>query len=333
GVHSILLDRLGRLWVGSVGLICLDPETQPIRFIRYFDRVYSPVIGQRAFALSERNDGGLWVAGYGLALVRMDSSGNTRLSTFERSQDLGREILSAFETDQAGNLWVAVGHVGLARISPERFVRYSEADGLKGRNVAGLAESRQGTLTAINRNQYAWNLFDGSGFHSMIPRLPPSVTDMAWGVGQIVHQDRQGGWWVASGQGLLHYGPADTPEKLSGTPPIERITQRNGLPAPPVVLQIFEDSGGAIWAGLLDGIARRDPATGQWQNWDHAALAASPSALAPVPAESFAEDRSGGVWAGLGRAGLVRFRNGGVQRFTRIVPDIINQLFADTNGR
>jgi ligand-binding sensor domain-containing protein len=332
GVTSIHVDSRGRLWIGGLGLACFDPQTEPMRLIKYFDQAFSPVIGVRAVALSETRDGDLWVAGLGLARLSLDASGRARLLTYETSEDLGREVVSTLELDSTGNLWVGLGHLGLARISPERFVRYTEADGLKSRNVAGIAESRRGGLLAISRDEYAWNLFRGAEFRAILPRLPRSgLGVMGWGVSRIVQQDREGGWWVASGYGVLHYSPTEAPERLADTPPAELLTKLSTLPTPIVVLQIFEDSRGAIWIGTLEGIGRRDPVTRRWRSWSPTDLEREPRG--PVPAETFVEDHNGTIWAGLDNFGLVRFRGDGFERFTRNVPGRINELFVDSHGR
>jgi ligand-binding sensor domain-containing protein/signal transduction histidine kinase len=330
GVYAMHLDGQGRLWLAGWGLHCLDLDANPVRLIESLGHEFSPAVGERVFALLPARDGSVWIGGKELGILTPQKHNRQeRFRTYETSQDLGREYITALEEDSEGNLWMGLGHLGLARISRDRFVRYSEADGLNMKAVTGMTESRQGALLAVSWG--VWNEFDGRRFHTFVPGRPGFAKDSGWGVSRTVEQGRDGRWWAASMSGLLEYPAMDVPRQLARRMPSRLFTHLDGLASPEVVLQIFEDSRGRIWVGTLGGIARGDPSTGQWRSYGRFEL----GCYCPdrsVAAETIAEDRAGGIWVGIENVGLVRFRDAGFERFGQAIPQAINSLFVDSRG-
>ena len=205
---------------------------------------------------------------------------------------------------------------------------YSEADGLASTKIAGMITGRQRPLViTIDQHAYTWNEFDGNRFFKIVPRLPTSISSLGWGSGGILHHGRDGDWWAASEDGLLHYPVAENPRQLSGLLPTEVLTEKDGLSSR-VILQLFEDSRGDLWVGTLNGVTRRERSTGRW----HAQLAKDLTGE-PAAVETMTEDRFGVVWLGMDDQGLARFREGRFERITRGVPKGINSLFVDSRGR
>src|SRR5262249_9687855 len=149
--------------------------------------------------------------------------------------------------------------------------------------------------------QWTLNELRGSRFVPTPLRVPhPGST---WATGNTLLQDREGGWWAASGFGVARYAASMDARNLKEKRPERIYSVRDGLPNE-TILQMFQDSRGDIWAGTTDGLGHWRRATGRWQGFRTADLI--PTAPNTAAVHSFAEDRSGDVWAGLYTGGLVR---------------------------
>jgi signal transduction histidine kinase/ligand-binding sensor domain-containing protein len=324
-VDAIHSEQDGRLWIGEWGLTHLDPRAQPPAVIEHLGGETSPVLSQRVFAISEDPRGGLWVAGAGIARLESDPSRRERVRGLALPPGWN-EFVSSLECRGAA-VWAGVGRMGLIALSDTGFSSYGKPDGLE-EMFAGMFVGRQHPVVVTYTNGgFAWNDFDGRRFTRSVPKVPASVRSVGWGVGGVVLQSMDKEWWQVSDAGLLHYARAEDPSQLNGRMPIGVITGTNGLPDG-VVLQLFEDSGGNLWAGTLSGVTRRERKTGKWRPRRSQELAGVSKSV-----ETFAEDRSGTVWMGVSGAGLLRYRGGRFERVTRGIPKIVNDLFVDSRGR
>ena len=324
-VAAIHMDKGGRLWIGEWGLTSLDVERDPPRKLEHLGGETSLVLVNRVSAIRDAPGGELWIAGYGLGRLRPGSQPSIgRFHPVDTSPEWTQYCL-ALEADDGGNVWAGVNGMGLLAIAAARLVHYTEADGLTSTKVAGMLADRPRPLL-ITESPYRWNEFDGHRFVTMVPRIPSPVRSMGWGDGSIVLQTRDREWWVSSESGLLRYPAAESPRQLAGVPPKQVLGPKDGLPN--VILQLFEDSRGDLWAGGLEGVARRESASGQWHMHFTTGLAGESRAV-----ERIAEDHAGAVWLSLHNLGLERFRAGRFEEMPRGVPRGINSLFVDSRGR
>jgi streptogramin lyase len=153
---------------------------------------------------------------------------------------------------------------------------------------------------------------------------------VTWAVGQPVVQDRDGGWWAASGDGVLRYAAAADASQLKGRAPQQIYSVQDGLPNS-IVLRVFQDSRGNNWAGTADGVACWNRLNRRWRGFRGAELVPGSGSAA---VHAFAEDRSGAVWVGLSPRGLVRFRGSEFEQVPGEAPrGSVNSLLADDEGR
>ena len=77
-------------------------------------------------------------------------------------------------------------------------------------------------------------------------------------------QDRRGGWWIPTSEGLLRFAPGPV-SSLTTARPASTYTRRQGLRSNSI-FRLFEDSRGGIWVATYaegaNGLARIDPVTG-----------------------------------------------------------------------
>jgi ligand-binding sensor domain-containing protein/signal transduction histidine kinase len=325
-INSMLVDGYDRLWVGSYGLAGVDTKTEPPRVLPPED-IPDKTPGLIT-ALYPGERGEIWIGGStGLARFRPDAS-PPDVQVFMPSDAFPIDHVGAIGQDVRDNLWLAVGTRGVVRIAAGSFELFTRADGLESVEVLGLMESLRGTLYAVT-GQWTLNELRGGRFVPIPLRVPmPGAT---WAIGKTLVQDREGAWWAASGAGVVRYAAAMDARDLRGKPPERVYSVRDGLPNS-MILRIFLDSRGDIWAGTTDGVGHWNRATGRWRAFRTAELI--PGSTDKAAVHSFAEDSSGDVWAGMYPSGLVRFRGLGCEFLTYEVPrGAINSLFSDSQGR
>jgi len=139
GVHALVPDSSGGLWVGTAGwLLRLLPDgsARPAEL---------PFIGTMHTLL--RDGRALWI-GTSVGLVRfVPDSGTHTWFRHEpgRPGSLGHDVVLALHRDRAGRLWVGTNS-GLNRFEPAggQFVQYTEADGLPSAVIYSILEADGG---------------------------------------------------------------------------------------------------------------------------------------------------------------------------------------------
>ena len=326
-IRALLIDRDGTLWAGGLGLYTLDSRQASPQLRRY------PTVHFLADiqSLYQDSQGRIWIGSFGVMRVQAADShaGALRVQSFDRNSPLGSQYAFAFSEDSAGNLWIALGALGAARVLKPGFSQFDEADGLESKTVQSVFETHEGALLAVSGARHTLNQFDGSRFTPIQPPAP-GIGAFGWGEDRIVLEDRRGEWWLATGVGLLRYPKVARPSDLVHTSPKAIYRRDDGLPDT-AITRLFEDSRGDIWIGTGSGVARFRAGAGTLEDLSPAFRAAL--GHDPVP-HSFAEDRGGAVWAGFYHGGLVRYRDGRAEAIRQGLPaGSINSLLIDHTGQ
>ncbi|HEX5716126.1 MAG TPA: two-component regulator propeller domain-containing protein [Thermoanaerobaculia bacterium] len=263
-----------------------------------------------------------------------------RLRRWTEDNGLVDSSLTAVAEDRDGNLWLGTEGRGVMRVARHGFIGYTANEGLANPQVLSIFQGGDGALYVHSGNTYQRELwlhrFDGSRLAAVRPRLPPQIAYLGWSVHQSAVLDRSGGWWIATGQGLLRYPAGTRFEDLGSVLPAV-IAARDGLGGNSVE-RIFEDSRGDLWiatngARPLTQMAR---ATGKLRSFgreEGLAAESVPSALA--------EDRAGQIWIGLEQGGVLRLnpKGPGSARLERFGPEHglpdapVTDLHVDARGR
>ncbi len=143
-INSVLQDRRGRLWAGSMGgLHLIDPDSGSARrFVHQPDDPAS-LSGNLVRSLLETRDGTIWIGTHsGLNRVR-ETDGTLRFERFGLADGLPDATLYGLLEDRQGRLWMSSNR-GILRLDPAtRAVRrYGIRDGLQGREFNGGAQLR-----------------------------------------------------------------------------------------------------------------------------------------------------------------------------------------------
>src|SRR5688572_27577179 len=211
GVDSILEDRAGNLWLGTMGggLLRLDRERR--RFVRYRNHLGKPD------SLAENH----------VALLRQDRQGNiwanlreTGVSFFGSAKPLFKtlwqesgnpnspnsrdgSVVKAIHEDRQGTLWMGT-EAALIRMDRKtgQHSAYRSAGSAFNNNVISIGEDSSGGIWAGTYGQGLKRLNRAGG--QLL-----SVRDQSAGVAIVrrLLRDRNGGMWALTEKGLMQFAP------------------------------------------------------------------------------------------------------------------------------
>lgn len=274
--RAITQDRDGYLWLAvSRDLVRFDG----VRFVHWLELGHPPLKGDGIItALYAAGDGSLWIGSTDAITRFADGS----LISYSRDQGLPAGGIAVLQQDREGTLW-AGGQWGLARFEDGHWYEQTTADGshlpavlavyqdsrdarwvgttagtfVKPPGASGfvLEGPSSNVVSSFSEDEsgIVWSAARGTG---VIPATGSpatySVQSVAEAADSRLLHDREGRLWVASrGQGLFLF-----PELSSAVVgPVQRLTRREGLTSD-VVLCLFEDSDGNIWAGTDNSLMR-----------------------------------------------------------------------------
>jgi signal transduction histidine kinase/ligand-binding sensor domain-containing protein len=322
-VRGFARDGSGTIWVAAVGGLA---RLEGGRWVRHLKGWNYP--GLSAWALLVGRQGTLWVASDNqIVFLRQGQrrfettgiqTGEVSLMTqapdgtivfYDDERKKLRSIrggasdttsipvaVNAGLFDRDGALWV--GGEGLSRVLPgskDETERFTEAQGLSGRNVEAIFEDREGNI---------WTGTDG-GLDRFRHR---NVTWFPLRGGPFALVAGAGGDVWAGSRG----------EKF----PIIRIQDHKPAGGATDVLAVYRDADGSVWYSanhaLLhwqDGRLIKIPVPRQVQE-----LSLSTSPPAPIMASAITKDRAGSLWVAFGGSGEFRLTKG-VWSFVPILPD------------
>ena len=336
---SIITDRQGRVWIGSVGgtddgdqiglhlYSVVDGQPRKIRTFRKRDGLYDEIWLN---SLLETSNGQVFV-GIGNALSEYIPDAAPGAPSFRTLTTEGGVV--ALGEDVAGNMWYSTNSSGVRRLARGGFVNFSAADNLGVKRITSIVASSDGNIYVLAEIDKI-HRFDGKAFTVVEPR---GMLTQSWGRGSVSFRDRTGAWWIASGEGLQRYPPVARLEDLAHTKPLRTYTTRDGVFSD-VIFRLFEDSRGDIWIGSIghpvDSVTRWDRATDSIQQYT-AARDGLPGGNA---VSAFAEDKAGNIWIGYYAGGLVRYhrQSGKFESFDasdNLPPGYIGNIASDSAGR
>lgn len=246
-VSSLLLDRAGRLWVGS-GARLLRRDALPGASFEVLvpDRTFAPHVGP----LVERPDGEVWVSSADGELVRLG-----REDTPVQALSLHQPI-TALSLAPDGSLWIG-SEDALFHLEGETLTRYGDADGLPRGTVRDvLAEPDGSVFVASYGGGLGW-LANGRG--GRVSRAQ-GLADNS--LSRILEDDRQR-LWLLSNLGLIVLPRAELRELLEGRrsriDPVV-LGPESGMPEASFGQPAgMHDRLGHLWFGTIAGVVRVDP--------------------------------------------------------------------------
>jgi ligand-binding sensor domain-containing protein/signal transduction histidine kinase len=277
-VQAMVEDHEGNLWVGTrAGLQRLSPR----RVTRLTDL---PI----PRALETSLDGSVWV-GTAAGLMRFSSAGK---QLYGERDGLPGSVVLALHADRDDTLWVA-SERGLARFARGRFSGLLVPRGSQIERIFAITSSRGAVwVRDFYRGLFRWQ----QGEFAPVEDIPEAQR----GRPLAILGDRAGDVWIGSAGGKLGV------RRARGG--FELYTLAIGD-----ILSIHEDTGGVLWVGGEDGLARFS--SGQ-------AVFVDRRSGFPGDVKSIVDDSDGNLWLGLD-AGIARLDRA---EFVRAAADRSHQV-------
>jgi signal transduction histidine kinase/DNA-binding NarL/FixJ family response regulator len=152
-IVTLLEDRRGNLWIGTIGagLVRLDPSRRNFTSYRHDPDDPHSLGKDLVHAIHEGRDGKLWVGTWGGGLNCLDPA-TGRFSRYRHQPGNPRslsddQVVSVLE-DHTGQVWVGTYMGGLNRFDPKRgtFTTYLHKDGLPNNSVYAIREDGRHNL-------------------------------------------------------------------------------------------------------------------------------------------------------------------------------------------
>lgn len=196
---SILVDRLGTIWVGTHGGVYQYDAAADRKGGQCFS-LFSLLPPINVAGIMEDSNGNIWFASADKGVFRYD--GKTIIN-FNDKEGLGENYAGGMAQDKMGNIWFTMKR-GICKFDGKTFTEYTSKDGLGGTEFWGLIIERSGIIWITARgsttrfdpsiplpNKKAFTVFTAAdGFTCCV---------------QSMFQDKSGNMWWGTGQGLYRF--------------------------------------------------------------------------------------------------------------------------------
>ncbi len=246
-------------------------------------------------------------------------------------------IVSVRRTSPYAAAFLLLFSVAWPQSNPIRFDHITTKDGLSQDIVTSVIEDSRGFMWFGTED--GLNRYDGYSIRTYKNNPLDSTTIAGNSIGPML-VDNQGRLWISS-NGLNLYDERT-----------DRFIRNVWSPSDPFslpndhVTALCRDSGGSIWAGTDEGLARLDSRTGKWTRYKHDAL--NEASLSASAVRALLVDGRGTIWIGT-ENGLDRYdassdrfvrflylRNGAKEKDRRFVQSIFEggdgMIWLGTNG-
>jgi len=298
------------LFVSAKSLIALDPALAVSQYLHtsWTQEEGADLPGVQAIA--QTRDGYLWL-GTGAGLIRFDGIRFVHWEPHAGEQLPNNDIRFLIASGRRG-LWIGTA-LGISRLDRGHLTAYPPADHWLGGTVVAMLEDHLERL---------WMLGQGPAGLSLGVLLPNDSFQVygrreglpAQGV-RTIFEDRQHVFWLGTSRGLCRWLPGSQAECLS-------------IPAVNVLSLVEEADGGLL---IGDDLSRT---TLRLSNGILQPAVTQPGYSSVNPKVGL-RDHDGNVWLGTPGQGLLRWRQGRLEGFTRrdgLSSDVINSLSEDREG-
>jgi ligand-binding sensor domain-containing protein/signal transduction histidine kinase len=329
-VTTILQDRSGALWIGTLGGGLNRFDARPGTFTRYQHNPVDPnsLSSDHVVALCEDETGDLWIGTYGGGLCRLRRNDRALAKFVSYRSDphnptgLSHNNILAIlpaRKNEPGTLWIGTFNGGLCRLNPSArqspvFFSYKHDPqnpaSISNDRILALCEDRSGNLwagTTVGLNKAVTQPVKFERWQHE-PSNPNSLSHQNV---NAIWEARSGDLWVGTDAGLDHFDVRTQHfENFKYDPKDGNSLNLNYVKA------IREDRAGRLWVGTFGaGLARWRPhaqQSGPVKKFVHDP--ANPASLASNFVSTVYEDHTSRLWIGTTN-GLSRFEDAGESFF------------------
>ena len=331
-VYSLFKDHTGRLWVGSDAFLDMfDPVTDK------FTHFSGPgTAGIDSLVLDVRQDrkGVLWVASY-QGLYRVDPATWQTVHYRHQADDpssLSSNLVKATFEERDGTFWVVT----------ERGLDLFDRDSGKVTRHISLMNGAEPLRMSLFQDHAGvlWAIFSSKNGLASVDRAANKVTQYSFndGSGQntgvdSIYEDVDGNLWLGTGSsGLLKFDRDRTHFVRYRSNPRDPESFGAGI-----VLALFEDREGSLWAGTRGGVTRFDRRPSPFQGY-RPKIGSSVGQDVELSASVF-EDSHGVLWIGSqavrnrieGKAERISYF-GDTENYGRLFDSAVRSIAEDRSG-
>lgn len=264
---SFLEETKNTLWIGGdQGLVRFDRQQGNLRRYRP-----SPGEGVGVHAIHQDEKGALWLGTFGKGLRKFDPDTEKFELHESSSSESGRinsDIVFAIEPDKNNILWIGTWGGGLNKFdrAAKWFTYYNsdphDRESLSSSYVYTIHQDlADDNLLWIGTANGGLNKFDKKNETFLhYRREPENPESLSHDNVLAIHEDKAGTLWLGT-----YGGGLDKFDKSTGK--AKHYTTKNGLPQN-YVFGILEDEAGTLWLSTNKGIAKFDPKTEIFTNFD-----------------------------------------------------------------
>ncbi|MGH9941324.1 MAG: ligand-binding sensor domain-containing protein [Pyrinomonadaceae bacterium] len=261
-ILAIYEDRNKTLWIGTRagGLNRYNSETRRFEAVKSIGS--TPVIN-----ICEDREGKLWFGTEGDGLFYFDRAADrfTKFQDPNNPSALGTSIVSKIYQDRDGFLWLGTKLQGLYKLdqATQKLTRYqhdpNNPASLSDNTVRAILEDGAGVIwigTDVGLNKFDQRTETFSHLkHAAGNHQTPSADGIS-----AIYEDTNGTLWFGTSSGGLNRFDRRTET-------FTYFTEREGLPNNQVY-DIFADEQSHLWLSTDKGLARLNPATNRFRNFD-----------------------------------------------------------------
>ena len=298
-INSILQDRSGNLWIGTLGGVC---RYDGYRFASFSKKDGLSENWVTASCLDKQ--GNIWFGHWAGGISRYVASADSFETIVPKDITLSKQISSIVE-EPSGVIWFGSESDGLLKYTPAKetgklgeFTQLGAGDGLASNSIYSLLLGDNGRLYI--GTDHGLSVLEGSKFTSF-----SSNTQLATLKIKSMLDDQQGHLWLGTQEsGLLVYSMTE----LGTNPnvqPLAILNTDNGLSVN-TINTIYKDKAQRIWSGTFGGgLMQVELKGGQIVKNKSITIE---DGLSSNKILSILEDREGNLWFGT-YVGLNQFRD------------------------
>ncbi|HYO55026.1 sensor histidine kinase [Archangium sp.] len=292
-IVSLLVDRAGTLWVGSLGQGPLrlgrGPRSRP-------DAAHA-LAGSMVTELLEDAEGNLWIGTDARGLHRLKDA---PITSYGPPEGLAHEVVLAIHEARDGSLWFATLGGGVTRWRDGQMTSWTRREGLLQDWISVIAEGSDGSL-------WFGSPLGISRWHSGEITTFSEARGVPLGRVRALYEDARGTLWAGTEKGLARWNG----ERF------EPFTPPGGLPGGGITF-LRGSAAGGVWVGTLGG--------GLAHLQDDRLVLLAPENGPTGEILALHEDPPGSLWIGT-LDGLYRWKAGHFTRLTRAQGLFDNRIF------